>query len=145
MLEYCRKKLDAYTVNTIVQKAEALRPVIEARTAWRIEATLREFPKLPPLNLWFEYPVHRFDTSGKLKGVELEDGYSKSFNKKKTNKERKADRDKSLETAFDACSVDGDVTIKDIANYLGKTERTVRSNIDANDEFYIKKGVVYKK
>ena len=152
MLEYCRNKLDAYTVNTIVQKAEALRPVIEARTAWRIEATLREFQKLPPLNLWFEYPVHRFDTSGKLKGVELEDGYNskrspwkRNLSKKQSNEQRKEARDASIEMAFNACAMDGDVTVKDIASYTGKSERAVRNNIDDNDNFYIKKGVVYKK
>ena len=151
MLDYCKTKLDAYTIQMIENKSALLRPVIEARTAWRIEATLREFPKPKPLNLWFEYPVHLFDDSGKLENVELDDGYNnnrynpaKNLGKKKSNEERKEERDASLETAFDACSIDGDVTLKDLAKYLGKSDRAVRNNIDDNDSFYIKNSKVYK-
>ena len=31
-------------------------------TAWRIEGTLREFARFDPVNLWFDYPVHKLDT-----------------------------------------------------------------------------------
>ena len=34
---------------------------LDARTAWRIEGTLREFPKFAPVNLWFNYPVHQIE------------------------------------------------------------------------------------
>lgn len=42
-------------------------------TAWRIEGTLREFPKFAPVNLWFDYPVHRVDRSGVLADIEPDD------------------------------------------------------------------------
>lgn len=35
-------------------------------TAWRIEGTLREFPAPKPVNVWFDYPVHRPDDTGAL-------------------------------------------------------------------------------
>lgn len=38
----------------------------------RIEANLREFPDMLPINAWYEFPIHRIDESGELacKGVE---------------------------------------------------------------------------
>lgn len=35
-------------------------------TAWRIDGTLREFPKFPPVNVFFQYPIHTPDASGLL-------------------------------------------------------------------------------
>ncbi len=153
MLAYCRQKLDAYTVNRIEQSAVALRPVIEARTAWRIEATLREFPKPAPLNLWFEYPVHRFDSSGKLKGVELEEGYTKrgspynrNFKQKKTNEKRKADRVAAIEQAYNGCKLNDDdiVTVKDIMGVTGHSEDTVRRHLKEAG-FGVEDGEVWRK
>ena len=34
----------------------------DGMTAWRIEGTLREFARFDPVNLWFDYPVHKLDT-----------------------------------------------------------------------------------
>jgi len=51
---------------------EAAKKAAEARTAWRIDGTLREFPKFPPVNLWFDFPVHRNDESGVLADVDPE-------------------------------------------------------------------------
>lgn len=45
---------------------------VRSKTAWRIEGTLREFPKFEPVNLWFDYPVHRLDEIGSLKDLQLE-------------------------------------------------------------------------
>lgn len=153
ILKYCRSKIDGYTVDRIERKAEELRPVIEARTAWRIEATLREFPKPAPLNLWFEYPVHRFDSSGKLKGVELEEGYTKrgspynrNFKQKKTNEERKADRVAAIEQAYNGCKLNDDdiVTVKDIMGVTGHSEDTVRRHLKEAG-FGVEDGEVWRK
>ena len=43
---------------------EAAKKAAEGRTGWRIDGTLREFPKFPPVNLWFDFPVHRSDERG---------------------------------------------------------------------------------
>lgn len=37
-----------------------------AMTAWRIEGTLREFPRFEPVDLWFEHPAHVRDGTGML-------------------------------------------------------------------------------
>jgi len=47
------------TVKQLENKAKA---DADAVTAWRIEGTLREFPRFAPLNIWFDYPVHSEDT-----------------------------------------------------------------------------------
>lgn len=46
--------------------------LVKQQTAWRIEGTLREFPKFEPVNLWFQYPVHKVDKIGVLKDIEAE-------------------------------------------------------------------------
>lgn len=35
-------------------------------TAWRVESTLREFKAIDPVNLFFNFPVHKVDESGRL-------------------------------------------------------------------------------
>lgn len=121
----------------------------ECRTAWRIEGTLREFPKFPPVNVWFDYPVHRIDKTDVLKDIQPDDGiragWQKNFSKKKTEKERKDERKESLETAFDACTIDGKVTLSGIAEYMGVTEKTVRNRIKEHGGFWIDDNEVGKK
>lgn len=45
---------------------EAARARALAMTAWRVEGTLREFPRFEPVNLWFEHPAHVRDATGAL-------------------------------------------------------------------------------
>ena len=70
LMEYCKSKLDRWklqTLNKLVKEAEGRAKTL---TAWRIEGTLREFPKFEPINLWFDYPVHRMDESGALGDIQ---------------------------------------------------------------------------
>lgn len=72
MMAYCKKKLfkgQYEHLECLVRQAE---DKVHARTAWRIEGTLREFPKFEPVNLWFDYPIHRADDSGVLKDIQPE-------------------------------------------------------------------------
>ena len=48
-------------------------------TAWRIDGTLREFPKFDPINAWFKYPIHVLDDS--LKDISLEDNPKENWKK----------------------------------------------------------------
>ncbi len=54
------------------ESISAAEKLAESRSAWRIEGTLREFPKFPPVNVWFDYPIHRIDMSGVLKDIQLD-------------------------------------------------------------------------
>lgn len=39
---------------------------LNGANAYRVSATLREFQEPPPVNVWFEYPLHRIDKEGFL-------------------------------------------------------------------------------
>lgn len=128
--------------------AEAAKKAAEARTAWRIDGTLREFPKFAPINLWFDFPVHRNDESGVLADIDPEGeapGWQRNFKKKKSPEARKKDKEASLETAFDACNFGEEVTLKVLAEYMGVSEDTVRRRVNGHKGFYIAKGTVGRK
>ena len=149
MLDYCREKLkslDFKALNVEVQKAA---DKVKTMTAWRIEGTLREFPKFQPVNLWFDYPVHREDESGALKDIQPEDerpAWQKgSVNNKKSAQSRKEDRKRALQEAVEGCNFGEIPTVKDVAEYLGISERTVRDRIKEHGGYTIKDGEVHKK
>lgn len=128
-----------------------IQTAVEARSAWRIEGTLREFPKFPPVNVWFNYPAHFVDATGVLADINPEEADSwkqtwrKNFQQKKTSKERKEDRKVSIETAFEACGFNGKVTLEGLAEYMGVTEKTVRNRLKEHGGFWIDEGNVGRK
>lgn len=119
----------------MLEAVHAAREAAKARTAWRIEGTLREFPRFDPLNLWFDYPVHRPDSTGALSDVEPEGegnrwaGKAGRDRRTKSPEERKKERRAALEEAFSACDMGGGVTVKDVSEFMGVTEKTVRNRI----------------
>ena len=148
MREIAQRVLDGYNYQEAIRAANEAEKRIESRTAWRIEGTLREFPKFPPLNLWFDYPVHRADLTGVLKDAKADADapWVNSFKNKKSPVEHKQDRKESIDTAFSACDMDGGkVAIQDIAEYLGVTEKTVRNRLKEHGGFWIEDGKAIKK
>ena len=148
MLALCREYLENDAYECVIEDVGKARKSVESRSAWRIEGTLREFPKFAPVNLWFKYPVHNIDNIGVLKDIAVDDGMStwkKNFAKKKTDAERKNERKNSLETAFEACGIDDKVTVKAMAEYMGVTEKTVRNRLKEHGGFWIDEGQVGKK
>ncbi|WP_433958789.1 AAA family ATPase [Cytobacillus horneckiae] len=122
---------------------------IRIRSAWRVEGTLREYPKFNPVNMWFQYPVHKIDDIGVLKDIQPEgDGpaWKKNFDKKKKSpSDIKKEQNEALDSAYEACSIDETITLEAIADYLGVTERTVRNRIKNHGGFRIVNGEVEKK
>lgn len=148
MLALCREYLENDAYECVIEDVGKVRKEVESRSAWRIEGTLREFPKFAPVNLWFKYPVHSIDNIGVLKDIAVDDGmptWKKNFAKKKTDAERKTERKNSLETAFEACGIDDKVTVKSMAEYMGVTEKTVRKRLKEHGGFWIDEGQVGKK
>ena len=151
MLAYCENKLDKWQWEALQRIAEAAKTRARAVTAWRIEGTLREFPKFPAVNLWFDYPCHRVDTVGILGDIQPEaDGTSwqKNFKKKRTPEQAKKDRMDSLEEQYESLksfNQDGKVTVKELAESMGTTEKTVRNRIKEHGGFWIDEGNVGKK
>lgn len=147
--EICGQFLDAESFKRTVSLAQrAADKVKTSRTAWRIEGTLREFPKFPPVNVWFDYPVHQIDRTGVLKDLESESEqppWKKAMSKRKPKDVKQKERKESINTAFEACSANGEVTLNDLAEYMGVTTKTVRSRIEEHGGFWIDKGTVGRK
>lgn len=138
-LEACKAVLTDGEYRDMLPAAEAARRAAEARTAWRIDGTLREFPKFPPVNLWFDYPIHRLDSSGVLGDIdpEKEAPAWKSAKPSAPPKDRRRERLDALETAFDACDLDGSgcVPLTELISYMSKSKNTVRNYVDEHPDF----------
>lgn len=127
---------------------EAAKKAAEARTAWRIDGTLREFPKFPPVNLWFDFPVHRNDESGVLSDIDPEGdapGWQRAMQKRKPKEVKEKERKASLETAFEACNLGEKVTLQDLAEYMGVTDKTVRNRLKEHGGFWVDDNEVGRK
>lgn len=143
MLAICRLNLkEAY--ESIIKEVAEVRKKVEAMTAWRIEGTLREFPKFLPVNLWFDYPVHRVDHIGILKDIQLDEqpSWKKAIANRKAPEEKKKERNASLETAYEACGIDNQVTVSALSEYMGVGEKTVRRHIKEHGGYMIEEGIV---
>lgn len=101
------------------------------------------------MNVWFDYPIHRIDMSGVLKDIQLDapaQPWQRNFSKKKSDKERKDERKESIESAFNFCCMDGkEVGISELAEYMGVTEKTVRTRLKEHGGFYVEDGKTGKK
>ena len=100
MLNYCENKLDKWQWNTLSKQVDEARQRIRTKTAWRIEGTLREFPKFEPVNLWFDYPIHRLDDVGSLKDIQPEDEKPIWQRGKEARKKQAEDQRKSKQAKF---------------------------------------------
>lgn len=121
---------------------------IRVRSAWRVEGTLREYPKFEPVNMWFQYPIHKVDYVGSLKDLDPEgEGapWQKAMDKRKSPEDKKQERLEAFELAFEACSINEDVTIDDLAEYMGVTGRTVWNRIKEHKGFKVEDKIVTKK
>ena len=151
-LDACCDNLGEVAMERLQRAIDASDRAEDSVTAWRIEGTLREFPKFPPLNVWFDYPVHHADTSGVLADIQPEaDGpawqrnFRKSGKRSKTPEERKQDRGTELEMAFNLCAKDGVTTLESLAEYLGKSKDTVRRRVKEHGGFWIEDSQVGEK
>ena len=147
-LEACERLLKPETYQQVLQKANSIKEAIRKRTAWRIEGTLREVERFEPVNLWFDYPIHNMDTEGLLKDVEAESEKPPWLRGTEKNQKRASDRrqerKEAVEAAFEACRIEGDVTLTAMAEYLGITEKTARRRIQEHGGFAINGGLVMK-
>ena len=135
MLETGRRRLCESVYQRMLQDIEAAEKAVRARTAWRVEGTLREFPKFSPINMWFDYPCHRIDDRGLLKDLESEGEtpqWKKAANKhKKSAKETaKVEQDK-FDEAVQNCNMGEPPSIRDLSQWysgIGRevSEKTIR-------------------
>lgn len=152
MLEACLKRLKPDEYRELGIEIAAVRESVRKRSAWRIEGTLREFPRFDPVNLWFDYPIHYVDNVGSLKDIDAEGSAppwqkGSSSNKKHAMK-RKETKLEKIENALQMSDLDGKATTSKLAEYFSVTPSTVRKWIaEYQEDLFIDKndGVVKKK
>lgn len=147
-LAACEAVLSPREYQDLLPAVETARKAAQARTAWRIDGTLREFPKFPPVNLWFDFPVHRNDVSGVLGDIDPEKeapAWQRAMQKRKPKEVKAKERKASIETAFEACNFGDEVTLKSLAEYMGVSEDTVRRRLKEHGGFYNDGGKIGKK
>ena len=147
-LEACEDLLTAEEYGPLFNAVTDAENAVDAATAWRIEATLREFPKPPPLNVWFKFPVHSVDTSGVLSDIQPE--AAEPWKRKKASKDnlKKSSRAQgvsiidSMDTATAYTKVfdffDGVVTVTEFAKKLKVNKKTLSEWIDKHPEKFTK-------
>lgn len=142
MLEYCRRKLSAAQFTELNAMCCAAAEKVKALTAWRIEGTLREFPKFEPVNLWFDYPIHRLDDVGSLKDIQPDAEkpvwQKAAENRKKQAEDKRLKKRNEFEIEFSNIEMEGrevpaqelaeklDTNSRELLSWLGDTKRQKR-------------------
>jgi len=122
-------------------------------SAWRIEGTLREFPKFPPKNVWFRYPMHEVDSIGILKDLQSDTELTPRQRGMKNGHKRQsqlakadaADKSAELVNTFDMCAFDGSMTVKDMAEYMGVSRDTVERRLKKCSDLILHDGTITRK
>ena len=127
------------------QKNAAIESARQA-SAWRLEGTLREFPKFKPVNAWFKYPIHILDDS--LQDIKLEEDPKENWKKgvQKSNETRSEKAAKELEEAFNVLSEDGGpIEVNQIADYLELSKKSIYGRVKKHEMFEVNGGYINKK
>lgn len=132
MLSYCENVLNKWQMKTLKDTIDKRLISIGERTAWRLEATLREFSKPTPVNVWFDYPVHRLDESGSLSDIQPEaekPQWQKAMETRKENaKKQKEKKLNEFDIAFQNAEFEGrEPSAAEIAEALEIDSKTVCS------------------
>ena len=138
LMDVCKELLPEASVQRMLEEAEPKKEAARYRTGWRLEGVLREFRPMNARYLWFEYPVHRADESGLLKDLAADGEKHGSVYKAQAARREKAKAAKlterqQIENALAMANGGEPCTVKDLAEYMGKKEDTMRRWINRND------------
>lgn len=104
----------------------------ERATAWRMDATLREFARIDPVDLFFCYPLHEVDASGILANANLEENERSMENGREIGNLAKTAKKYDMKSAL-LSAIDRDVefsgkrkTYKMYADEFGVSEKTIK-------------------
>ncbi len=115
------------------------------KSAWRLEASLREFPPISPVNFYFDYPLHPLDTEGAL-AMYQPDGSSMSNLGLSSRKSTPEKRKLRLDEAYEAAAAEGMVTVKSMAEIAELSVETIRRYLkEFPDDYIVKNGVVQER
>ena len=137
MKDHAKEALNESEQKDLDEKLSKIIQKVKQKTAWRVEGTLREFPRFEPVNLWFDYPVHKVDIINVLKDIQPESdkpSWQKAKDKRKSKDTKKEERINALEIAFSSLEMDEEqITVRDLAEQMGVSERTVWNRIQEHD------------
>ena len=127
MREHALKELSEASYKLMCADISSGKQTLSRRTAWRIEGTLREFASFSPINCWFDYPIHRSDSSGVLADIKLEDNRKPWERATEKRKKSSSDNIDSFINAYNSLCIDDELpTMQEISTLLGKPLNTVR-------------------
>ena len=112
----------------------------EKVTAWRMDATLREFQRIEPVDLFFSYPLHEVDAGGLLKEANLEENERSMENGREIRHAGQAAKKANIKDRLcSAINRDEEIaghrkTQKEYADEFGVSERTIRTYIRELEE-----------
>ena len=130
MIDFCKSKLGHDYYKELDMLVNEARDKATSITAWRIEGTLREFSKFPPVNLYFEYPVHVVDQDGVLQDIDPDD-VKPQWQKAKEKRQEQAEKNKNkkvnqFEIEFSNIEIEGrEVPAEELAEKLNTTPKTL--------------------
>ena len=128
-----------------LELSEDIRNMIadKGATGWRLECSLREFQNFTPVEFWFEYPIHRLDSGTSLHDMPAQGTTAAGRMKNRFSKTSES-AGEEFRNAFFAQAMDGSVSVQDMMDYLGITDKTVYARLKKMDgEFVLKKGRIY--
>lgn len=132
MVDYCKKRISRGKYGEFDTGLNKVRDEVHAITGWRIEGTLREFPRFEPVNLWFDYPVHKVDESDVLRDIEPDDNkplwQKASEKRKKQAQDTKKKEISKFEIEFSNIEFEGrKVPAQELADKLNVSSKTLLS------------------
>lgn len=109
-----------------------------AASAWRVESTLREFSARPPLDAWFDYPLHNLDETGALAACRPKEALPPHYKGGRTTKARheRENETKARQVARACEQLHAEkggtpFMIGDLIDRLGWSRNTVKKHLDA--------------
>ncbi len=135
--EACRSLFSPELCADMAAYVKKLKAKAAARTAWRIESTLREFPKFEPINVWFDYPLHVIDETGKLGDIDPgAEPWQKAIKARAPKEMKKEKRNNKFEIAYSSLELSGEpITVEAMANEMEMTKQTIWNYLKNNDGF----------
>ena len=130
MIDFCKSKFGHDYYKELDMLVNEARDKATSITAWRIEGTLREFSKFPPVNLFFEYPVHVVDQDGVLQDIDPDD-VKPQWQKAKEKRQEQAEKNKNkkanqFEIEFSNIEIEGrEVPAEELAEKLNTAPKTL--------------------
>ena len=129
---YVRDQLGQSQLDEMTAAQKAAHDEFKDSTAFRMEATLREFAPKKPIYLWFKYPVHVLDQENILSKQHAAGERGTIENAREKNEQNEKEKARKFDEAYNNFleENDGNPTLKDMAKLMGCSEKSVKRFVD---------------